>query len=80
MPVGSLSVFDSTTVLIDTWWNVNFFQTLKLPVQLLVLIDTWWNVNKKLFNLSFTPFVVLIDTWWNVNINCKVSFSGSKEF
>ena len=58
-------------VLIDTWWNVNFFQTLKLPVQLLVLIDTWWNVNKKLFNLSFTPFVVLIDTWWNVNKICS---------
>ena len=41
-------------VLIDTWWNVNFFQTLKLPVQLLVLIDTWWNVNKEPRGLGST--------------------------
>ena len=35
----------STTVLIDTWWNVN---TNKLGAgvdAVEVLIDTWWNVN-----------------------------------
>ena len=34
-----------TTVLIDTWWNVNFFTSKIVIFALLVLIDTWWNVN-----------------------------------
>ena len=34
-----------SSVLIDTWWNVNImmFITMLAPVD--VLIDTWWNVN-----------------------------------
>ena len=34
-----------TLVLIDTWWNVNFVNSLIFPVNQSVLIDTWWNVN-----------------------------------
>ena len=38
-----------TTVLIDTWWNVNV-SALKKPLgNGTVLIDTWWNVNKRRF-------------------------------
>ena len=37
----------STTapVLIDTWWNVNWFIIKNLKEVKKVLIDTWWNVN-----------------------------------
>ena len=40
-----LSHFDSITVLIDTWWNVNSFNPLSYNERANVLIDTWWNVN-----------------------------------
>ena len=32
-------------VLIDTWWNVNFFEYWMQKECDHVLIDTWWNVN-----------------------------------
>ena len=32
-------------VLIDTWWNVNDFETEDDSWTNPVLIDTWWNVN-----------------------------------
>ena len=37
--------FFIVSVLIDTWWNVNFRMFLKIPSIACVLIDTWWNVN-----------------------------------
>ncbi len=33
------------TVLIDTWWNVNYYSGCKDCTMPIVLIDTWWNVN-----------------------------------
>ena len=32
-------------VLIDTWWNVNYFFEINGIGGHAVLIDTWWNVN-----------------------------------
>ena len=32
-------------VLIDTWWNVNYFGRVDIITAYRVLIDTWWNVN-----------------------------------
>ena len=32
-------------VLIDTWWNVNFYNESGAEWKNNVLIDTWWNVN-----------------------------------
>ena len=37
--------FLDTSVLIDTWWNVNQSTSIKEFVSVAVLIDTWWNVN-----------------------------------
>ena len=34
-----------TTVLIDTWWNVNIAIDCTTEAVACVLIDTWWNVN-----------------------------------
>ena len=36
---------DVRTVLIDTWWNVNYIMPRRCITQFFVLIDTWWNVN-----------------------------------
>ena len=40
--VGSIA---GLTVLIDTWWNVNFPKKIAVSKSQPVLIDTWWNVN-----------------------------------
>ena len=40
-----------STVLIDTWWNVNKILAIKSHKILTVLIDTWWNVNYVSFQL-----------------------------
>ena len=37
--------FLAFSVLIDTWWNVNFLLHVAIASSKLVLIDTWWNVN-----------------------------------
>ena len=42
-----------TVVLIDTWWNVNYFAAMSESVSPLVLIDTWWNVNDIILKISF---------------------------
>ena len=34
-----------TNVLIDTWWNVNYYYFYNHLKGDQVLIDTWWNVN-----------------------------------
>ena len=34
-----------TYVLIDTWWNVNYFFEINGIGGHAVFIDTWWNVN-----------------------------------
>ena len=39
-------------VLIDTWWNVNYFFEINGIGGHAVLIDTWWNVNRDVV-LSF---------------------------
>ena len=57
----------STTVLIDTWWNVNKIATSTTREILNVLIDTWWNVNMEKLRARYNNSNVLIDTWWNVN-------------
>ena len=54
-------------VLIDTWWNVNFFLTSFSILLYKVLIDTWWNVNTNKLGAGVDAVEVLIDTWWNVN-------------
>ena len=56
-----------TQVLIDTWWNVNFFRYFAAIFQSVVLIDTWWNVNVPTGDADLKRIQVLIDTWWNVN-------------
>ena len=58
----------NTTVLIDTWWNVNKFSNASFLHAKRVLIDTWWNVNTLLHEPLFRTDHVLIDTWWNVNL------------
>ena len=62
-----LEVTRRTSVLIDTWWNVNFFCKHNIILLSLVLIDTWWNVNTIAVTRKRSNGVVLIDTWWNVN-------------
>ena len=58
---------DWTTVLIETYWNVNViidgirFLTLK------VLIETYWNVNFYHRTGAKNGNTVLIETYWNVN-------------
>ena len=42
---SSLYLAFSTSVLIDTWWNVNVGLILLITWCIIVLIDTWWNVN-----------------------------------
>ena len=64
-PYGMVNVPES--VLIDTWWNVNFVDIFKLTNQFRVLIDTWWNVNCSYRMQGALRAIVLIDTWWNVN-------------
>ena len=60
-------VMNSTSVLIDTWWNVNRYYRNETWGNSKVLIDTWWNVNLiTMFSFCFEQ-IVLIDTWWNVN-------------
>ena len=39
------SIFVDNKVLIDTWWNVNYFGRVDIITAYRVLIDTWWNVN-----------------------------------
>ena len=56
-----------TTVLIDTWWNVNTIVVTTVDITSSVLIDTWWNVNKLRDTPVLADRIVLIDTWWNVN-------------
>ena len=43
-----------TTVLIDTWWNVNQSFGEEQLKEAFVLIDTWWNVNTVLINLNMS--------------------------
>ena len=57
----------SITVLIDTWWNVNYGRKSGSVSRFDVLIDTWWNVNVDYDGLVLRVEQVLIDTWWNVN-------------
>ena len=57
-----------TTVLIDTWWNVNRGTGEDILKHFAVLIDTWWNVNHFEEINKHIVEVVLIDTWWNVNM------------
>ena len=42
-----LRLVQLTSVLIDTWWNVNEEDTWPKFIGGMVLIDTWWNVNEK---------------------------------
>ena len=39
-------VAKDTSVLIDTWWNVNVSRSNLPRKKASVLIDTWWNVNE----------------------------------
>ena len=43
----------TSSVLIDTWWNVNKLRDTPVLADRIVLIDTWWNVNavKSILNL-----------------------------
>ena len=54
-------------VLIETLWNVNYYEAEKKKSQGYVLIETLWNVNI-LKSLPLPPkSPVLIETLWNVN-------------
>ena len=41
-----------TTVLIDTWWNVNVTEAGLCNAMNFVLIDTWWNVNYDVYEIE----------------------------
>ncbi len=41
-----------TTVLIDTWWNVNKLRDTPVLADRIVLIDTWWNVNYDVYEIE----------------------------
>ena len=43
----------AVVVLIDTWWNVNYYLSNNHDQSNKVLIDTWWNVNFQTL-LSYT--------------------------
>ena len=60
-------LFVPASVLIDTWWNVNYCSLHQGYNLRAVLIDTWWNVNKDHIAYTIPVYPVLIDTWWNVN-------------
>ena len=62
------------SVLIDTWWNVNYFFEINGIGGHAVLIDTWWNVNIVACGGLAWYIKVLIDTWWNVNFNFQTEF------
>ena len=54
-------------VLISTYWNVNFMDTLKTKSNGGVLISTYWNVNIFILKQGILSAAVLISTYWNVN-------------
>ena len=66
-------------VLIDTWWNVNYFCWRGQCYYYSVLIDTWWNVNDRPNDFMTPSIFVLIDTWWNVNF-VHVEYCRAYEF
>ena len=66
--ISKKCVIVHTSVLIDTWWNVNQRKGTKEKLKMQVLIDTWWNVNQAYTRHSKILLKVLIDTWWNVNM------------
>ena len=56
-----------TTVLIDTWWNVNLMKS--------AVIMLYHGFNRYMVECECFPYrnigiqsKVLIDTWWNVNL------------
>ena len=55
--------------LIDTLWNVNYFDTGSSTGTSSELIDTLWNVNLYLLPVLPNHSPELIDTLWNVNNN-----------
>ena len=63
--------FTRFSVLIDTWWNVNFDSKWKFIIAFIVLIDTWWNVNDgsdlgKNDRLSgFNRYMVECELFWS---------------
>ncbi len=72
----------TSSVLIDTWWNVNKLRDTPVLADRIVLIDTWWNVNavKSILNLHsvnrFNRYMVECESnksswksvvWWSFN-------------
>ena len=56
-------------VLIDTWWNVNVFKTLRSEIRCLCF--NRYMVECEYYDIRYNTNrtdAVLIDTWWNVNI------------
>ena len=56
-------------VLIDTWWNVNYFGRVDVVTAYRVLIDTWWNVNTIVVTTvditsSFNRYMVECEFGW----------------
>ena len=55
------------SVLIDTWWNVNYTST-RSQINLYLRFNRYMVECESV--ISYVPFSmspVLIDTWWNVN-------------
>ena len=42
----------TSSVLIDTWWNVNKLRDTPVLADRIVLIDTWWNVNYDVYEIE----------------------------
>ena len=59
------------TVLIETYWNVNFRKSDASAISKAVLIETYWNVNAGAPSPFLVSFFVLIETYWNVNEELK---------
>ncbi len=79
LPVLRVSYPD--TVLIDTWWNVNFVSNACVSGY-----DTRFNrymveCEFYLIGFQFPLRIVLIDTWWNVNLTLDdISFHRLASF
>ena len=68
------------SVLISTYWNVNFNLVVKLIDTIAVLISTYWNVNVCRELNEFNSKQVLISTYWNVNESYFPQSDHSEKF
>ena len=71
--------FISTTVLIETLWNVKLYKVTPPALTDIVLIETLWNVKEYSNTDKDVKAFVLIETLWNVKTFlrlCNFAVSG----